>query len=574
MSSIEAIDREINAVNAEFAAQYYDDTSRVKQVYRSAANPNHVYHKWGMGSRRSLSDLPKEKGIDVHAALRKHFSSFYSANVMKLVVLGAETLDTLEGWVAACFSSIPDKQLQHPNLGETSPPVYLAQQLPLRLDIEPLNDLRHVRIEWALQAESAENNYNALFNALAYLFGDEGPGSIIEALRKRGLGTALWGRQVVGNSSFSSFGVLVTCTSEGIAEVDAILQVVLAYIEFLKRNLEKVRHVFYELSEIQLLRFMYPPNTGLMLALSEMARRMHNDKPISALLSSQYLIEFTADVIQRMAEMLEQFTPDRMIVGVVSKDLSFDDAQSETWFGTSYRVSKVDPATYSGSEWAKATLKIAAEMACPEKNTFIPRNESIKTFDKLRAAKPPASACATLKKSATMPKRAVFKSMKLADILDSTGKDKEELAPNVIWPGVLDVWRPPLLVEASECSYLWVKQDLFFQKPHATVAMAVTFSDAVDSVKAHVFLRFYKALMNDVLLPVSFYAANAGYGVELVNISAGLRLLITGFNDKIPVVLKAVLQKLVDIDAVPQERFQRMKEELESSWQDWTKSKC
>ena len=566
---VEAVEREINAVHAEFSGKYYVDGSRIRQVYRTTANPEHPYNNWGQGCRQSLSDIPKEKKIDVYAALRTHFDHYYSANIMKLVVMGGESLDALEQWVVESFSEIPNKSVEIP-LVAVAP--YLPEQLPMRIDMKSLNDMREVRVEWVLGRETYANNYKALFNRLAYLFGDEGPGSIIHVLRKKGLAAALFGVQSVGNSSFSTFGVHVTCTPDGMSRIEEIIQVVLAYVWFLLQNLSKLVHVLYEVTEMQLLHFMHPPNTRLMHSLGDTTIRMHNDTPLKELLSSNYLVDFNPDVIDRLRAVLSNCTIANMIVAVIDKDSNLAATKREPWFGTSYQVKPLNHETFSGAQWTETRTEICEQMAVPAKNPFISRSVNSKTFGKLKRVKAPGGACVALRMSASAETQDIIANLSLANILKFGANDVVSLPPDKQWNGHRDVWRCPQLIEASSNAYLWLKQEVWFPKPHGTLAIAVTFADVVDSLKAHVYMRFFKFLITDLLLPLTFLASNAGYVVSLDSIHTGFRLIISGFDHKLHAVLRDVLSTIVDFDSIPKERFLRMREGLCSSWQDWTKS--
>jgi insulysin len=63
----------------------------------------------------SLKEVPTAKGLDVRQAFMKFHETYYSANLMKLVVLGREPLDVLQQWVVEKFSAVRNKDLQAPD---------------------------------------------------------------------------------------------------------------------------------------------------------------------------------------------------------------------------------------------------------------------------------------------------------------------------------------------------------------------------------------------------------------------------------------------------------------------------
>ncbi len=65
------------------------------------------------GNLETLRDKPRELGIDVRQQLLEFHQRFYSANVMRLVVLGAEPLDQLEAWAREKFSAVSAPHAGH-----------------------------------------------------------------------------------------------------------------------------------------------------------------------------------------------------------------------------------------------------------------------------------------------------------------------------------------------------------------------------------------------------------------------------------------------------------------------------
>jgi insulysin len=58
------------------------------QLEKSLSNPNHPYCHFGTGNLETLEVDPKSKGKDIRQELLKFHDSYYSANIMKLCILG------------------------------------------------------------------------------------------------------------------------------------------------------------------------------------------------------------------------------------------------------------------------------------------------------------------------------------------------------------------------------------------------------------------------------------------------------------------------------------------------------
>lgn len=81
---------------------------------RSLSNPKHPYSHFGTGNLKTLKEGPINQGLDIREELLKFHDKYYSANIMKLVVLGKESLDQLLQWVVEKFSAVKNKGIPIP----------------------------------------------------------------------------------------------------------------------------------------------------------------------------------------------------------------------------------------------------------------------------------------------------------------------------------------------------------------------------------------------------------------------------------------------------------------------------
>lgn len=55
-------------------------------------------------------------------------------------------------------------------------------------------------------------------------------------------------------------------------------------------------------------------------------------------------------------------------------------------------------------------------------------------------------------------------------------------------------------------------------------------------------------LVNDALAEIAYDATLAGLNYELKNVAEGLYVSVSGYNDKLPILLKSVIQTLKDVE--------------------------
>lgn len=85
------------------------------QLKKSLSNPNHPYFHFGTGNLETLYENPKKNGKDIREELLKFHDSYYSANIMKLCVLGREPLDQLTEWAVEKFKNVRNKDIEPPS---------------------------------------------------------------------------------------------------------------------------------------------------------------------------------------------------------------------------------------------------------------------------------------------------------------------------------------------------------------------------------------------------------------------------------------------------------------------------
>lgn len=64
--------------------------------------------RFGSGNYASLHDVPATRGKDVRSELLDMHRKLYSANLMKLCIVGSDSLDEMELWAREMFGPVPD----------------------------------------------------------------------------------------------------------------------------------------------------------------------------------------------------------------------------------------------------------------------------------------------------------------------------------------------------------------------------------------------------------------------------------------------------------------------------------
>ena len=364
-----ATDREVNAVNSEHEKNVPNDARRMRGVEKATVDPNHVYSKFGTGSRTTLEVNPKERGVSVRDALLAFHNKWYSSNIMGLTVLGQEDLDTLQQIVTDRFAQVENKRLEIP---EWTQPPFDETQCGTITHIVPVKDIRKLVITWGIpdlakQFRAGPGGY------LSHLVGHEGPGSLLSQLRTSGWAIGLTAGTRVGGRGFSFFYLSIDLTEEGIDHVDDSILVVFQYLLMLKTAGPQKR-IFEEIRDLRKMRFHFKDKESPREYVRMLAKDLHA-YPLPQVLSGGWLLsDWQPDLI---TDLLDQLTPSLARLTVVGRCFADQCDQEEKYYGAKYSLRCIPKEQMEA--WATAPLH--DNLHLPEPNEFIPTDFNLAPRD-------------------------------------------------------------------------------------------------------------------------------------------------------------------------------------------------
>lgn len=208
--------------------------------------------------------------------------------------------------------------------------------------------------------------------------------------------------------------------------------------------------------------------------------------------------------------------PDNMRLGIVSQKFPGNWDKKEKWYGTEYRYEKVPDSLMEEFRAAIDTPKDkrAPELHLPHKNNFIP-NE-----------------------------------------LEVEKKEVPQPAPS------------PRLLRNDALAKTWWKKDDTFWVPRANVVVSLKSPVIYASVENTVKARLFTELVRDALEAYAYDAELAGLQYTVSLGARGLLLDISGYNDKLPVLLQQVATTMRDLD-IKEDRFEVIKERAVRAYNNW-----
>ena len=480
-------DREIRAVDSEHKKNLQDDNWRIFQLEKSLTNPEYPFQKFGTGNIDTLQTIPVKRGINIRERLLKFHSDHYSANLMRLVVLGRDSLDQLENWVVQKFSSVPNKSLPPPH--HRGHPL-TQKELGIQYFVKPINDMQTIELTFPIPDQQKEFMTKA-GRYLSHLIGHEGSGSLLAYLKSRQLVNGLSSGNFHISQGVEFFQISIDATEEGIQKYEEIVEAVFAYIKVLKEANPQDDTYWKELQMLDEAEFRFQEKTSPSAFAHSLASSLQIDYPPKwALSGSQLLREFNSSLI---ADCLDHLRPDNFRLAVVSKTLPVEFDSVEKYYGTEYHVEPL-------SDRLKALIEnpsIPSDMRLPVPNIFIPETLNVEKYEIAVPAK------------------------------------------------------RPTLIKYDEGTRLWYKRDDKFWVPRANVYFNIRCpaagKTAADMNKA----MLYTELVKDALNEYAYDAAVAGLRYNIKNTEEGLELHFEGFNDKMHVLVDKVAEKMRDVKVDP-----------------------
>lgn len=240
------MDRELRAVDSENKKNLQSDAWRMIQLNKSLSSPAHPYHHFSTGNLQTLKVEPEKQGVDVRSEFIRFYETHYSANRMKLVVLGQDSLEDMEQWVISLFSDVNNKDLP-PNRWDGVQP-FSAGDMGMQISAKPVMDSRSIDVCFPFMDE--ENlSASQPSRYISHLIGHEGPGSILSYIKAKGWANSLSAGAMPVCPGTAFFTISVRLTQEGLLKQREIVKAILQYIAMIKEG-EPQQWIFDEMKAV------------------------------------------------------------------------------------------------------------------------------------------------------------------------------------------------------------------------------------------------------------------------------------------------------------------------------------
>lgn len=477
----EAMEREVHAVDSEFNQVLQSDACRLQQLQCHTSSPGHPFNRFFWGNKKSLVDA-MEKGIDLRKQILNLYKDYYHGGLMRLVVIGGESLDVLENWVVELFGNIKKGPRVNPEFKVEGP--FWKPGKVYRL--EAVKDVHILDLTWTLPCLRQEF-LKKPEDYIAHLLGHEGRGSLLSFLKARGWATSLSagvGDEGMHHSSMAYiFGMSMHLTDSGLEKIFEIIGFVYQYLK-LMRQASPQEWIFKELQDIGNMEFRFAEEQPQDDYAAELAENLLL-YPAEHVIYGDYVYKLWDEELIKF--VLDFFRPENMRIDVVSKTFNSEACQVEPWFGSRYVEEDVSPSLVD--IW-RDPPEIDASLHLPSKNEFIPSDFSIRAVNGLNNLANQSS---------------------------------------------------PICILDEPLMKFWYKLDSTFKLPRANTYFRINLKGGYDNVKNCVLMELFILLLKDELNEIIYQASIAKLETSVSVFSDKLELKVYGFNNKLPVLLSKLL---------------------------------
>ena len=351
------VEREKNAVHSEYSAKLKDDSRLYFSAFKATINPENPYHNFAVGN---LTTLSERNGKSTRDVLIDFYTRYYSANQMKLVVLGREPIPQLEKWVTNKFSKVPNSNAVTP---EFQAPLFIKGTLPSLLIVEPTMDKRSLSL--AFPIPSTKHYYrDKPFHYLSNLIGHEGKGSLFSSLKRDGLVESLSAGTGIDTGTEATFNLSYRLTKQGLEQWEKVVEKTFSYLNLVKeKGIDPL--YFNEQKKMLELAFAFKEKSEAIHYVSSIASVLQEVDTSDALQANYLMKSFDPATYKALLQFLN---PNNVQISLMAKGLKTD-LKTEK-YEAPYSYSKVSDSLVN----RLSNPKVFKELYLPEPNDFIPED--------------------------------------------------------------------------------------------------------------------------------------------------------------------------------------------------------
>ncbi|XP_070497154.1 nardilysin-like [Chironomus tepperi] len=486
----DSMEREIEAVESEFQNDIYNDSYRINQIYSTMVRDEHPARNFTWGDLRTL-----KYGIDsnsLNKILHEFRRKFYKSNCMNLCIQSSMNLDILQAIVARYFNDIKPEYGTILKTISIDPfkDVFKSKFHQKIYFVKSLTKKRKLFMTFLLP--SIESDYrNKSLEYLAYLFTHEGRYSLNSYFKNRNLAlhviAKVGARNFDGNSMFTFFTIEVNLTREGYENIGKVLEAIFSYLLVIKMTpMDEHEEIFTEFKRTKEILFKYRKEKSIIENVQELALNMKYFKNQDVIVGREVCNDFDEISLRKFINGINE----KRFNLIILSEQHHKNTKKEMWFGTEY--AEVDFPTKYSQLWNERWIR--QEFSLPSKNKFICNDFSLVMTE-----------------------------------------ESHEV---------------PYTIFKNESCTCFFKPDNKFLLPHGFIYVHFISPLTHSSVEYLNMTSIYSMCVKNYLAEKLYPATLVGYNYKLNSVENGLILRLSGFNEKLKLIVDVITKAMKNVDGI------------------------
>lgn len=363
--STNCINRELNAVDHEYAKNIEHDGWRQYMILKETGNPDHPNHQFSIGNKDTLCKIPQ-------ADLKDWFLNNYHANCMHLVMISSLPIAEMRDLAVTKFSAVAntDRRKKLPQVS-----LFSDQQKGNMIFIKPVKELKTLTLCWEVPSIFASNLDEKVPEFVAYVLKKEVQGSLFAKLKTENIAEDFTANCHRFSKNSLLFSIDVSLTDHGLLHIDNAISYIYSAIERLKT--EKLpSYLFEEFKTMATINYQYQSRKDAFEMVTEAASNMIYEDLSSYPVKTLIPTVFSP---QKILNFLHTLKPTECVYSVIadpSKTGVLPD-RKEQWMHAEYAISQIDQKRLQA--WESSPL--IPEIDLPGPNPYLPTQLTLQNTD-------------------------------------------------------------------------------------------------------------------------------------------------------------------------------------------------
>ncbi|KYM98613.1 Nardilysin [Cyphomyrmex costatus] len=509
--------RQLKAIKNEFQVALFCTKNIRELLFSSFARTGHPANKFtGDDLKQLICNVNYNK---VCKELYKFKKRHYSAHRMKLVLQSRLPLDTLERYVITYFRDVPTNRLPPDDFTKFKNIIPFDTPIFRKIyKVEATKFFRRVQITWAMPSLLVHKTKP--YEYISRIIEQEGRGSLISYLRKK-MWICTFSKCALycksqHNSMYSLVQLVVELSHEGFQHMNKILDAIFSFINLLKREGAR-ENIFDEFCEIEKNSFRFiNERENRVNYVKNLCKSMHFYSSCNYIAGNNSFIHFKYDP-EAIQKCLNYLVPETANFMIFDKDFDcFEISNVEPLFEIKYIDNEIPKKWIE--HWKIIEPLPDFHLSLP--NIFLPSDFSLIPIP--------------------------------------------EKVPEY-----------PVKLHNDDISEIWYRLNPKSRLPNSYMNIYFISSLGFQSPNNAALMTLYYKILKLLLLEELYSATQAGYNYKINVSKKGIIIKMSGFNEKLSLLLETIVKCMVDCpNRVTEDTFKMIKtEQLSIYYNTFTKSK-